>query len=274
MFRQSLFLACSLLCNAAEGAVLINEFLANPVSGAPEWVELYNTDSVASVDLSGFSVSDNRGVKYAKSVGEYDIAPHGVFYLVVSNSDRYLNNGKDGVFLRNKDEEVIDSFSYTTKPPEGLSNFRWPDGGAWQAELQPPSPDESNNGTLKPIVINEILANPDDTVGEWVELYNLHPSVAVSLRGYSVRDAGGGVRALPEDAVIQSNDFYVFTVSSSDRYLNNNGDTVNLFFTDNMVTNYLVDSYSFLGASGDTSFFRHVQLLNTSFTPHSRIEHL
>ncbi len=72
-----------------DGAVVINELLANPGSGGYDWVELYNaTDQ--PIDLGGWFLSDG-----AKHLTKYEIAagtvlaPHG--YLVLTESQHFGN---------------------------------------------------------------------------------------------------------------------------------------------------------------------------------------
>eukprot|EP00854_Cymbomonas_tetramitiformis_P003053 gene3053-3879_t len=251
----------SVLSTLIEAAVVINEFLANPdTTFGEEWVELYNTDNTASVDVGNYRVSDNQGISRAKTIPKDDssvITPHGFFYFSVSTTDRYLNNGGDSLYLYDDNNEVIDSYTFSNFQIGDLSSFRFPDGGEWELELKAATPRKTNNVTLMPIAINEIFPNPGNgNREEWVELYNMHPTAVLNLRGYSISDAAGGIKMVPEDAIIQNNSFYVFTVAASDRYLNNGGDTVTLLFSNGDESRAVIDSHDYLSATVEQSYFR------------------
>lgn len=88
------------------GDILINEFVSDPVSGASEWVELYNTLPVA-LELDDWSLEDAAGSSIAVN-GALDA--HG--YLLVSFSRSLLNNGGDVITLLNPEGVAIDQLSY------------------------------------------------------------------------------------------------------------------------------------------------------------------
>ncbi|KAK3237478.1 hypothetical protein CYMTET_52450 [Cymbomonas tetramitiformis] len=234
-----------------QGKILINEYLPDPgSSNTEEWVELYNSDGSSSVDLAGYSISDDRGIGSAITIESATILPHGFYVCVVSSSDRYLNNGGDEVHVFDALGAEVDNASYSSAS-EDLSYFRFQDGGSWETEMKSPSRNSTNNATLSPLIINEYVASTDGSVDEWVELYNPHTTARVFLSGYSV-NGSAGVFTLPlaETALeIPSNGLYLVPLSSARNAVA--GDTVSLYFNGN-----LLDTALYEGAPGEGSKFR------------------
>ena len=117
------FLARSRL--ATTGTV-INELMYAPNASEPEWLELYNNDSLAA-DLVGWSISDASGMVV---IDEGIIEPKE--YLLITSDSTALrsaravdssasilqvdlptfNNGEDEVVLRNRSGQTVDSLHY------------------------------------------------------------------------------------------------------------------------------------------------------------------
>ena len=88
--------------------ITLNEFVADPVDGQNEWVELYNkTDQ--DVLLRGWTIEEG-----SESITSFDnnatIAAHG--FLVVSPIRGYLNNSGDVILLKDQRAVVIDRLAY------------------------------------------------------------------------------------------------------------------------------------------------------------------
>ncbi|MEK7167522.1 MAG: lamin tail domain-containing protein [Patescibacteria group bacterium] len=86
--------------------VTINEFTSDPLTGAKEWIELYNTNNVP-VDLTSWKIFDGVG-KIAELGGT--IPSNG--FLVFELSSSKLNNSGDGIVLKDKNGNIMDSVSY------------------------------------------------------------------------------------------------------------------------------------------------------------------
>ncbi len=114
----------------ASSSIVINEFLANPVSGQGEWVELYNT-TASDVDLTGWILSDKSGSKKKlDSLGK--VSPNG-FAVYEYSTDGWLNNSasdakSESISLTDSNGSVIDSYSYYADQKENVTNGRSPDG--------------------------------------------------------------------------------------------------------------------------------------------------
>ncbi|MDZ7683208.1 MAG: lamin tail domain-containing protein [Fodinibius sp.] len=111
------------------GDVAINEFMAAPPSGSSEYVEIYN-HSEKSLDLQGWTLSDNRGNQDVISSSQFIIPPDS-FAVVAPNENirasypniplvdmgssfPALNDGGDNISIRDSNGELLDSFTYTS----------------------------------------------------------------------------------------------------------------------------------------------------------------
>ena len=118
----------------ADSNVLINEFLANSISGEGEWVEFYFPDG--SFDISSYHLKENSGkrktLENLEKCGNYAI-----FNLVSSSGnpiDGWLHNSdQESIFLYDGNNDLIDSFEDWSSPDEGKTLGRIPDGSSnWQ----------------------------------------------------------------------------------------------------------------------------------------------
>lgn len=114
---------------ADSGDVFINEFSYNPVSGSTEYVEIYNP-STKSLDLQGWTLSDNRG-NPTPITGKQFIVPPDSFAVITPDNTLALdypdialvamaqfpalNNSGDDIVLRKADGTLMDSLQYTSK---------------------------------------------------------------------------------------------------------------------------------------------------------------
>ena len=120
-----------------EKCLVVNEIMYAPKSPEPEWVELYNT-STDSVDLEGFTLSDNSGTKAAIAARYHLLPPKG--YAVVAHDSGFfsihkdicdnvfitkipsLNNTGDAVVIHDAADNLIDSVNYS---PSWGGKHRW-----------------------------------------------------------------------------------------------------------------------------------------------------
>ena len=134
-----------------QGAVVINEIMAHPLPGFPEWIELYNPHDYL-VDLNGWSLSDkNTGERYVLSEQSLIMQPGG--YLILSEGPHScfinyesslavlplpgLNNDQDEIFLYDQCGEIVDNVlydrSWDRETGASLERVRW--DGASQDRL-------------------------------------------------------------------------------------------------------------------------------------------
>ena len=118
----------------ADSQVVINEFLADSVSGEGEWVEFYFPSG--PIDISSYYLKDVANTKKTLNSLE-NCGNYAVYDLVTSTgnpSDGWLNNsGQESIFLYDGNDNLVDSFENWLNPGEGKTLGRIPDGsGNWQ----------------------------------------------------------------------------------------------------------------------------------------------
>ncbi len=111
-----------------------------PLSGNPEWLELYNPDSINTWSIAALWIEDATNRIKIENI---DIPPNK--YLIITRDTNTLknsvnpiqcllrqavlptlNNSKDKIILRNQDSTIIDSIAYTiSKEQKGKSLERY-----------------------------------------------------------------------------------------------------------------------------------------------------
>ena len=181
------------------GAVVINEVLAHAHAEASDWIELYNTTGTA-IDIGGWFFSDSKDAlfKYeiaaGTTIGPYDYlvfyedlhfgnsndtGSHISFALSENGEQLYLNSAENGVLTGYRAVEDFGasetgvSFGRYYKLSTGNYNF---------VAMEQNTPGSANTyPKVGPIVINEIMYNPDWPDGspytnnqyEYIELHNI-----------------------------------------------------------------------------------------------------
>ena len=191
------------------GAVVINELLANSPSGDPDWIELYNTTGT-SIDISGWFLSDsgNNLTKYQIAQGT-TIGPNR--YIVFYQDQHFdntddpscheafaLSNNGESVYLSSAEGDVLTGYRNVEDfgpSQQGVSLGRYyksSTGNYNFVAMEDETPGSENaNPEVGPIVIIEIMYNPDWPVGgsytnaqyEYIELYNISTE-SVDLQGW------------------------------------------------------------------------------------------
>lgn len=102
------------------------------------------------------------------------------------------------------------------------------------------------------VIINEILPNPQgsDEENEFIELYNTN-NFDIDLSGWKIQDTEGTITTyiIPQNSIILANSFLVFKRPDTKISLNNSGDTINLLFPNNKITNFVSFTKSITGQS-------------------------
>ncbi len=119
--------------------LFINEFLSTSATSQSDWIELYNRDSVSSINLEGYTLRDSlsSGSSWVIPAG-FIIAPRG--YIAFTNGTHFqfgLSSQTDGIKLIDPTGKIIDSYFYTTAQIADRTTGRLPDGGAWTPNLTP-----------------------------------------------------------------------------------------------------------------------------------------
>jgi len=182
------------------GDVVINEVMAHSHAAAPDWLELYNTTDV-EIDIGGWYLSDSKTdlMKYRfangtrigdgdyivltedANFGEFSADPGRITGFAFSeNGDQaYLSSGQADELTGYR---VVEDFGASLT---GVSFGRYYKGSTGNYNFVPldhNTPSERNSyPAVGPIVINEIMYNPDWPVGgnytnnqyEYIELHNI-----------------------------------------------------------------------------------------------------
>jgi hypothetical protein len=181
------------------GTVVINEIMANPNASASDWIELHNT-TPTTIDIGGWYLSDSKSnlAKYQIAAGTIlgpngylvlnqdfhfgnasDPGSYATFGLSANGEQVYLTSTQNGVLTGYRDVEDFGasatgvSFGRHYKPSTDSHNF---------VPMSLATPGSTNaNPQIGPIVVSEIMYNPDWPVGsaytndqyEYVELHNI-----------------------------------------------------------------------------------------------------
>jgi beta-lactamase superfamily II metal-dependent hydrolase len=195
---------------------------------AEEWIELYN-DSVVTMDISGWTITDNNGSGATFTIPAGTFIQPGTYLTIAVDSvgfnalygydaDVYgsipaLNNTGDALILKDNTGTVVDAAAW-----EGGAAAGVPAG--WGSTTAPNAPTGStivrtdptvdtdtyadwsvapNNGnpqtqptTSKNVVFSEVFYDTlgDENIEEWIELYNNAPET-VDLSGWTIVDNNG-----------------------------------------------------------------------------------
>lgn len=263
----------------------INEIYPAPRLGDEEWVEIYN-DGEKEIDLSIYSLSDIIGKKIIFATNS--AAP---FSFVLATASGVLNNtGPETIYLKDKNNNVLEIASYSSSFDASKSVIKCPDGnGNWYFSffitkgysneqgcliltptLMPsftpvptssstvlPSPSFSPDETPTPflvsyenIYLSEVMVNPKIGEKEWVEIYNDNDFL-VELRNWYIDDIeNAGSTPKSFTAILDKKSYKVVELSSS--IFNNDGDWVRLLDFDRREK----DSFEYLQSETGRSFGR------------------
>lgn len=110
--------------------VVLNEFLAHPGTGNPEWVEFSHASESAEYlksyyldDDSSFTIDSGNSPK--KSLTSLNIANPAFPFIVLTSS--IFNNDGDSVVLFDASGMIIDQYTYYESPGSDISIGRYPD---------------------------------------------------------------------------------------------------------------------------------------------------
>ncbi len=257
---------CSTLCQTEViinyGDIRINEFVADPLTGQDEWIELF-TNLTSDINITDWTIEDGAGSK-TKLTGT--IGGNQKF-VVIEKPTGSLNNTGDIIVLKNKNGVIINQISYgswddgdtrdnapmtsdpfsvalisentisendsldyavTSTVTKGQNNIITPLPVETAAEET-----EDNYDYSQEILITEIFPNPvgiDDqaTQKEFIELYNSGERT-VRLDGWRLEiDDKQYVYEFPLGTFIEGKQ-YITLIGIEKFKLNNDGTSIKLF---------------------------------------------
>jgi hypothetical protein len=271
------------------GALLINEFVADPTDGEVEWIEFYNPGS-AVINLNSWKIED--GGETATTLSG-SVGPLG--FYVLEKPKGILNNSGDILILKDPAGLVIDQISYgdfddgeksdnapTASDPNSVA--RKTDGQNTTDDFNDfvvttPTRGTSNSGGLQQnpngayshdIIVNEVFPNPkgDDGQGEFIELKNVG-AADIDLTGWKIGDASSKrytVKASDFTSIIlKPKEFFVLYRKTTGIALNNSGtESAKIFSPDGA----LVGTLEYSGAATeDESYARETENYFWTSTP-------
>ncbi len=273
------FFISPLKVSAADIDIVISEIGAYE-PGDHEWLEIYNTGS-DPVDLSGWKFTEdstNHGLTafqndFIIDPGEFaiiaDVAANfktdypDFTGTILDSSWTTLNEDGEEIALKNKNLEIIESFTYLPCPNSSLqridltvndySETNWlvhatansagraneiasqnPDNQGEDPPADEPDDPDTPTGDTEPdipsqpspgtIVINEFVSDPSDGEVEWIELYNQN-DFRLDLTGWKIIDGSNTATTLEGEIEANSiNPYYV--IEKPKGALNNSGDVI------------------------------------------------
>jgi len=201
--------------------VVINEWLANPLAGLDDWVELYNA-ATNPVALRGLYLSTSNSVQQIRSLSF--IAPGGFVQLFTDENvgadhlDFRLPAAGGAIVLYDQAATEINRVSYTAQL-EGVSRGRLPDGSANIVNFPGSASPAASNYLINYTgpYVNEVMArnrsavtNGAGQVSDWVEFYNPGPT-NFNLGGMSlsVDELQPGQWIFPSNTIIAANSYLI-----------------------------------------------------------------
>jgi len=91
------------------GSIVINEFVADPVSGEDEWIEIYN-NNIYAIDLTGWQIVDGSDTSTTLE-GTINGSANNPFFIIEAPKGK-LNNSGDAIILQDQDGNQIDLVYY------------------------------------------------------------------------------------------------------------------------------------------------------------------
>lgn len=210
---------------AVDPVVKISNFSSN---SSPEWVELNNT-------TENTIVIDNWLIKDANNISTDDLIISGCLsplsYQTFYHDSGWLNDGNDTINLYDNLNNLIDQLIYS----KGQLNLNpRTTNTCTPTPTNSPTPEIIPTPTIyiiSPLILSEIMANPEVNQNEWIEIYN-PSSESISLKGLCFYDGSEHSRCISDEVSISPSSYFIHSFSSG--FLNNDGDT--LTFIDNSVT--------------------------------------
>jgi len=86
------------------------------------------------------------------------------------------------------------------------------------------------------IIINELYPSPQETEEEFIELFNTTDS-SIQLSGWMLSDETTKIYSIPAGILLKPKEYIAFVQSTTKIILNNSGDTVELLFPNETITN-------------------------------------
>ncbi len=189
---------------APASSLAINEWLANPVPGSDDWVELFNSSGSAPVALQNLHLGNSNVTFQIRSLSF--IAPGGFLQLIADENFGFdhlnfkLPSTPNAIVLYDNSGGELQRVTYGAQI-EGVTQGRYPDGSAnivsFPASASPGASNYLNNYAGP--ALNEVLARNSNTYVPWgstpdfIEIFNSNAAPA-SMGGMGLSDEAGSIK--------------------------------------------------------------------------------
>ncbi len=167
---------------ASVANLAINEWMANPVAGQSDWLELFNRSATAPVFLQGLYLATSDDLFQLRALSF--LPPRGYVQLLADNGvgpthlDFHLSAAGDRIALYDNTGGFLEQVTFGAQS-EGVSSGRLPDGTSGITGFPgTPSPGTTNYAaTYAGPVLNEVLAHNSSVpvnglIQDFIELHN------------------------------------------------------------------------------------------------------
>ncbi|HWN94996.1 MAG TPA: lamin tail domain-containing protein, partial [Methylomirabilota bacterium] len=219
---------------APAASLSLNEWLADSVPGGDDFVELFNTNSVAPVALRNLYLGVSNEIYQIKSLSF--IGPRGYLPLLADGNagpdhlDFKLPAGGATLVLYDYNGAELQRINYGTQS-QGVSQGRLPDGATnialFAGSVSPGTTNYVINYTGP--VLHEVLArNASAVSGPWgnyadyLEIHNPHPT-NFPVGGFGLSDEAGEIKFVFAPGTVIAPNGYVLVWCDSDRAAHSNG---------------------------------------------------
>lgn len=211
---------------AIDAFVKISNFSSN---SSPEWVELNNTTE-NTINIDNWLIKDDNNDSSDDLILSGCLSPFS--YQTFYHKSGWLNNDHDVIYLLDANRQSIDSLIYSVGKIEltpRSTNICVPTLTPEPTPTILISPEPTNiipspTIFINPLIITEIMANPETDQDEWIEIYNPGADT-ISLKNICFYDASNHSRCFADTDIIAPKSYFSHNISSG--FLNNDGDTVN-----------------------------------------------
>ena len=205
----------------------INEFMANPLAGEQDWLEVVNLNGALPVDLSGLHFALDGYAVGLSSPGFLEAGGYRAFYSVNiprrgSLRFKIPSTGAE-LGLLDSQGNPLDKLSFGLQV-EGTSSGRLPNGiGQFQPFSEQATPGQKNViQESSSIVINEIMARNQTVIysgmagtPDWIELFNKTDG-RINLSGMRLRLDGADEWVFPGGIYLEGQDHFIVWFDGDD----------------------------------------------------------
>ncbi|MFH1527657.1 MAG: lamin tail domain-containing protein, partial [Bacteroidota bacterium] len=227
------------------GECVINEFMNNPFTNEPEWIEIFQNSS-KDINLKNWTISDvlTTPTKNIITAEDMWIEP-GEYFVIALSADLKnvppdvnifkvsfgaLGNLEDGILLKDCNGNTIDSLYYNSdwKSIKGRSFERVnvhansSDITNWKIALNDGGSTTGSENSIRfaaahspsDILINEIMFETGEGYSEYVEFFN-NTNTDINISGWSLNDYLDNLNFYPSKSIVAQGSYFLIASDST-----------------------------------------------------------